>query len=337
MPTDRVQNLTPVIVVGSGRVGKLAIRALQGGPNLRLVGLVVSSNDKRGEDAGVLAGIDPIGVRACAELAEAADGVRGGIVLHCAPCTESQLYELFTDCVGLGLHCATVSGAIDPVLAFGREDARRLSHTARSAGVALVGTGVNPGFLLDVLPWAVGSIIHRPVAITARRNVEMGFFGDAVLNALGFGAQEPRRSVSELVPLEESLAIVAESVGLQEPQVEGGTEVRLAERTYTAHGRLVESGTVDGVTQWLAARSTECVIELSWTAHFNSDDRGTQVGVRGVDGGTAQLELVGSHDEDPYPATVARSLFLAARLPAVAPGLYGPHAPWPLTSLGDSG
>ncbi len=53
-------------VVGwsTGGVGKLAIRAIERRPDLELVGVWVHSAEKDGVDAGVLAGIDPIGIAA---------------------------------------------------------------------------------------------------------------------------------------------------------------------------------------------------------------------------------------------------------------------------------
>ena len=53
-----------VVQWAAGRMGKKAIRAVVDHPNLELVGLHVHSADKEGMDAGVLAGIGPIGILA---------------------------------------------------------------------------------------------------------------------------------------------------------------------------------------------------------------------------------------------------------------------------------
>jgi dihydrodipicolinate reductase len=53
-----------VVVWATGRVGKLAIRAIADRPNLELAGVWVHSQAKDGQDAGTLAGIQPLGVAA---------------------------------------------------------------------------------------------------------------------------------------------------------------------------------------------------------------------------------------------------------------------------------
>ncbi len=57
-----------VIQWGTGIVGKLALRATIGRPDLELVGLVVNSEDKVGRDAGELCGLPPVGVTATNDI-----------------------------------------------------------------------------------------------------------------------------------------------------------------------------------------------------------------------------------------------------------------------------
>ena len=58
-----------VAVWGSGNMGRAAIRAVVAHPALELTGVV--SRSRAGEDAGTLAGLQPLGVLASPDLAEA--------------------------------------------------------------------------------------------------------------------------------------------------------------------------------------------------------------------------------------------------------------------------
>jgi hypothetical protein len=49
-----------VVVWSTGGVGKIAIDAITGRPDLELVGVWVHSSEKVGKDAGELAGIEPL-------------------------------------------------------------------------------------------------------------------------------------------------------------------------------------------------------------------------------------------------------------------------------------
>src|SRR5208283_1434692 len=63
-PVDSPERRYKVVVWATGRVGKLAIRTIADRPNLELVGVWVHSESKDGQDAGTLAGLDPIGIAA---------------------------------------------------------------------------------------------------------------------------------------------------------------------------------------------------------------------------------------------------------------------------------
>src|SRR5262245_25074417 len=58
-----------VIVWATGGVGRYAIRTIADRPSLELVGVWVHSAAKEGKDAGELAGIAPLGVRATRDVA----------------------------------------------------------------------------------------------------------------------------------------------------------------------------------------------------------------------------------------------------------------------------
>ena len=57
-----------VVVWGTGFVGRMVIPEIVKHPLFELVGVGVSNPDKVGKDAGVLCGIDPIGVTATDDL-----------------------------------------------------------------------------------------------------------------------------------------------------------------------------------------------------------------------------------------------------------------------------
>ena len=71
------------VVWSTGGVGSIAIDAITGRPDLDLVGVWVHSADKVGQDAGVLAGIDPVGVTATND-AEALIALQPDCVVYAA-------------------------------------------------------------------------------------------------------------------------------------------------------------------------------------------------------------------------------------------------------------
>jgi hypothetical protein len=70
-----------VVQWGSGNVGRSAIATLAARPGLDLVGLLVSTPDKVGRDAGTIAGIEPIGVIATDDV-EQILALDADVVIH---------------------------------------------------------------------------------------------------------------------------------------------------------------------------------------------------------------------------------------------------------------
>ena len=65
-----------VIIWGTGFVGKAVIKSLVSHPAYEIVAVLVNDPDKEGRDAGEIAGIDPIGVRATRDVEATLDSDR---------------------------------------------------------------------------------------------------------------------------------------------------------------------------------------------------------------------------------------------------------------------
>ena len=85
-----------VLHVATGNVGRIALAQLIEDPRFELAGLVVSSPEKIGRDAGELAGLDVVtGVAATGDLDEAL-AVRPECTVYCA-LGETRLFEALGD------------------------------------------------------------------------------------------------------------------------------------------------------------------------------------------------------------------------------------------------
>ena len=94
-PLDHPEQSYKVAVWATGRVGRLAIRAVADRPNLELVGVWVHSESKDGKDAGTIAGIDPLGVAATRDDAAILAG-DADCIIYTGPAT-SRPREAITD------------------------------------------------------------------------------------------------------------------------------------------------------------------------------------------------------------------------------------------------
>lgn len=153
----------PVLVWGTGNMGRASIRAVDAHPGLRLAAVLVANPAKAGRDAGELAGLDrSLGVAATTDSDAALAALGGGGAVAYMSSGDVRPDEALGDVVrALGAGAVVVTPAIyalyDPrnAPAVLREP---LLAAAREGGSALFVSGVDPGWGNDLLPVLVSSL-----------------------------------------------------------------------------------------------------------------------------------------------------------------------------------
>jgi hypothetical protein len=143
-----------VIVWGTGFVGKMVVRELVDHPAFELAGVIVHDPAKHGVDAGEIAGIGGIGLRATTD-ADAALARDADAVAYFGPTAAfaAQNIENMTRALRAGKH--VVSTSMTPFVypkACPPQLLERLAQTCRETGRSCFTTGIDPGFANDLLP-----------------------------------------------------------------------------------------------------------------------------------------------------------------------------------------
>ncbi len=154
-----------IIQWGSGNVGSQAIAAIAQRRDLKLKGLFVYSQDKVGRDAGEIAGIGRIGVKATNNV-EKILALDADCVIH-SPLSslvygEDPEADLKTICALLasGKNVISTVGYMYPKV-YGARVMNRLAQACRRGGSSFHGTGANPGWLGDLVPLTMSALSGR--------------------------------------------------------------------------------------------------------------------------------------------------------------------------------
>lgn len=149
-----------VLVVGLGPIGASVVAGVHGDPGLELAGAVDAAPAMAGRDlAEVVPGV-PAGTRVLASLDE---GLASGISVAVL-CTTSRLAVLEAQiAAAVQRGVAVVSTCEELAEPYGIDAAlaRRVDELARQHGVAVLGTGINPGFVMDRLPLVLAQACVR--------------------------------------------------------------------------------------------------------------------------------------------------------------------------------
>jgi 4-hydroxy-tetrahydrodipicolinate reductase len=245
----------PVVLMGLGEIGQAIARAALARPDLEVVAAVDPSPSLAGRTLAEILGGGAPELRVARDLASLAVP-KGGVVLHA---TRSLLAEALPEvqaAVRAGLHVvSTCEELADPSVDH-EEEGAALDRLCDEHGVAVVATGVNPGFVLDRLPallaHATGPVRH----VLGVRVVELAGRRAALRRKMGVGLTEDAFQAAydrgELghVGLRQSASLVAQSCfDLDAYEVEEDDIVALVADEDRAGPVPVQRGEVAGVQQ----------------------------------------------------------------------------------------
>ncbi|MGH2945022.1 MAG: hypothetical protein ACRDPC_01920 [Solirubrobacteraceae bacterium] len=319
-----------IAVYGTGRAGTEIVRACSLRPRLRLVAGVAVSSAKEGADLGAVTVGEPSGVPVTCDFDAVLARSDVDVLVHAGLGDPHEVAAVLGRSADAGKDAVTVSGLVHPPTALGHDGAARLDARARSGGARLVGTGVNPGFLLDALPAAWATMIARVDRVHARRVSDIRHWGGGVLDEeVGVGRPTEAVAGNRALSLDQSLALIADSLSLELDRVEDVHEAVPAPNRRKYGGRSVARGeTVGFRRRSLGYRSGELVAEIEWLAIFCLDpaeDGAEESATLRIDGDSrVEASCGGTFFGDPYPSTAARAVNVIQPLRELPPGLYRP-------------
>jgi 2,4-diaminopentanoate dehydrogenase len=248
VPSGRV----PVVVMGLGHIGRDICRAALVSEEVDLVGAVDNAPSLSGASLGEVLGV-PSEVRVKKTLGEAK--AQGAVVLHATGSRlESVLAELL-DAVREGHPVVSTCEELSFPYLRHPELAERLDRAAQRAGVSVVGTGINPGFVFDRLVSILGQTLGSVRHVHATRSVDAGTRREAFQRKVGAGLTEEafdallEKDAVGHVGLVESAALCALGLGLDCDDFEEELVPLLAEEDYPGSPIPVPKGRVAGVQQ----------------------------------------------------------------------------------------
>lgn|SRR5574337_127688 len=214
-----------VIQYGVGAIGAEIVRLLLEKRDIRLVGAVDSDPDKVGWDLGRVAGAGrDLGVKISDKTTQVLK-TKADVVIHCTSSYLADAEKQLLQCMDAGL--SVISTCEELVYPFHKypELSERLDAEASKHGVAILGIGINPGFLMDKLVLTLASACQRVNAVDVTRIVDAGCRRLPLQKKIGAGLRP--NEFSALVAagkikhhgLPESVAMIADSLELRMDEI----------------------------------------------------------------------------------------------------------------------
>jgi 4-hydroxy-tetrahydrodipicolinate reductase len=242
----------PVVVLGLGPIGRAIARAALESPELSIVAAVDPAY--AGARLRDLVGPGAPDLEVMADPAKAYAQARGGVVLHATGSLFEDVAPQLERAVDAGMNVVSTCEELAWPWLRNSERAGRLDARCEKKGVAVVGVGVNPGFVLDRLP-AFLSLATGPVRhVRALRVVDGATRREQLQRRMGAGLDEDafheawERGTVGHVGLAESAMLVAAGCGFEIDEFEDECDPVIADHDVDA-AIPVKAGRVAGAAQ----------------------------------------------------------------------------------------
>jgi hypothetical protein len=239
-----------VIQCGTGMAGGEALRAIIDRPNLELAGLLVVRAENAGRDAGELVGKPATGIKATCSVDDIV-AIDADIV-----CYMLVVPNLDDICrlLASGKNVVTTAGLIFP--AWRAPDTQaRLAAACAEGGSSFYVTGINPGWVDEVLPLMMSSLCRDIERIDIREYADCAKYPSPGLtfDVMGFG-KTPAEIAAGAVPdmtvmtdfFAQAVAALGHGLGLELDDIAVTREFALAPDDFTIPAGPVKAGTIAG-------------------------------------------------------------------------------------------
>jgi len=252
--SDGTEEPTRIVIFGVGSVATSALALCAKRPWLRVVGAIRGEEKRASETEPTPSGWE--GVTLWSDPDAMLDDAQPDVALIA---TQSPLAAVMPDierCAVRGIHviCTSEELAWPDVEQPGQRE--RLQEVAARAGVSVVATGINPGFVFDSLPLMLAGAAWDVHSIHVVRVLDASVFGQNVHRSLGIGYEEEEfhkavasRDIRGHIGFAESARTIADAMGVVLEHFEEHLEPVPADRDHELREYTIRPPQSAGVTQ----------------------------------------------------------------------------------------
>ncbi len=314
---------TRVILFGIGSIGAGIGRVLAERPDFQIVGAVDLDPAKIGSDLGKAIGLKREFGILVSDQSRKLLARRADVVMHATGSYFEQVLPQLEMIVGARHNVVSTCEELAEPWAQNPSAADRLDRLAKKNGVSVLGTGINPGFAMDLWPVSLTAACERVDRVRAHRMVDASKRRVQLQKKIGTGlspatfAELAARREIRHVGMTESVSLIARGLGWKLDSIDESIEPVVAKRMAVTDYFTVEPGFVTGVHQiargWKdGAERIHLELQMSVDAGEASDE----VWIEGRP--NLHSVLKGIHGDI---STIAVAANAAARIVQAEPGL----------------
>lgn len=314
--------MTRLAIVGLGPIGLAAARVAQETADLELAGLVDIDPGKVGNTLpNLLPGSAPsVAVVDSIEKLQNVD-----VALLCTTSFFDKIVPTLRACMAKKIHVTSSCEEMSFPAYRHAELARQIDAEAKAAGVSLLGTGVNPGYVMDLLAVQISSMVWKVTGVKClrrvdalRRRLPLQQKVGSTMTVERFNALKAEGKIGHK-GLAESIALIAAGLGrhVKPGSVKEDLQPVVADKKIECGLGTIEPGRVRGMHNTGSWEGDGLKIELDLLMACAEPNPRDEIELAGPV--PLKVTIPGSTPGD--SATVAALINTARLLPKLAPGL----------------
>jgi len=319
-----MQEKIRVIQYGLGPIGSAIARYVSQKPGLELIGGVDIDPAKVGKDLGEIIGLDsPMGVPVSKSLSDVLSKADADVVIHATSSYFERFMDQILEILHAGLDIVSTAEELSFPFFANPQEAAKIDAAAKNAGKTVLGTGVNPGFLMDSLVLNITAICQRVdhIAVTRRMNASFrrGPFQAKIGTGMSVDDFNAKMAEGHMghVGLPQSMGMVFDTLGKKIERYESSVEPVVADKPVKTDFFNVKPGQVRGLKQVARGYTKDGeFMSLTFIAALDEPDDKDTIEIKG----SPDLDVT-LHGTNGDIATVAIAANAVRRVKEAGPGL----------------
>jgi 4-hydroxy-tetrahydrodipicolinate reductase len=315
-----------VIHFGLGPIGAAVVRQVAGRKGFKIVGAVDVDPAKAGRDLGEVAGLGrALKIKVSDDARKAIRASKPDVAVLCTNSSLKKVLPQIEAILKLKVPIVSTTEELAYPTKVNIKYARAIHQMAKQSKVAVLGTGVNPGFVMDALPVMLTGVCERVEAVRVDR------IQDARIRRLPFqqkiGAGLTREQFQKKVDdasvrhvgLAESVSMIADALGWKLDRITDEIQPKIASEGVSSEFLAVDPGYVCGIVQdGIGYRDGKAVITLHMEAYLGAPESFDAVEITGSP--ALKVKLAGGVHGD--IATASITVNSIPKILDVEPGLH---------------
>jgi 2,4-diaminopentanoate dehydrogenase len=279
-----------VMFYGLGPIGAAVALQVATRKGFKIAGGIDIDPAKLGRDLGDVIKLGrKLKVRVTNDAAGALRREKPDVVVLCTSSSLKQVMPQIETVLKARVPIVSTTEELSYPVGKNRALAKRIDGLAKKAKVAVLGTGVNPGFVMDALPIALTGLCERVDSIRIDRVQDARVRRLPFQQKIGSGlttAQFQKKVDDQTVRhvgLAESVTMIADALGWKLDKITDEIQPKIADKTVESEFLAVDPGYVCGIVQdGIGWRDGKPIVVLHMEAYLGAPESFDSVVIEGV-------------------------------------------------------